>query len=481
MNKELLEKLIKLPHETEWLEFKVNNSNPETLGKYISALSNSACLHDEEKGYLVFGIEDQTHRIVGTNFEPKRTKKGNEDLETWLYKSLNPKIDFKISSLLLEGKNIIVFEIDATPSTPVFFNGTAFIRVATNIKPLDAYPEKAKKIYLKNEKYDFEKDFALQSVVSDNVLANLNYPKMFKLLEINLPPNIDGIIDKLIQEKFLKKRFSQKYDITNLGAVLLANNLKEFDKLARKVVRVIVYKGNNRLETIKEQEFVKGYATGFEGLINYVLDQLPTNEEIGRVFRKEVKMYPEIAIRELIANALIHQDFTIKGAGPMVEIFSNRIEISNPGKPLIPALRFIDHAPQSRNEILASFMRRANICEERGSGIDKVIHHLELFQLPPLTIREDENSLRVIIYAHKALSEMDKGDKIMACYQHCCLKYVASEFMTNESLRNRFDIENRNYPMASRIISDTIKKGLIKDYDPTSKSKKYAKYIPFWA
>jgi len=93
-------------------------------------------------------------------------------------------------------------------------------------------------------------------------------------------------------------------------------------------------------------------------------------------------MYPEIAIRELVANALIHQDFTIRGTGPMIEIFSDRMEITNPGIPLIDTLRFIDEPPQSRNEALASFMRRVNICEEQGSGIDKIILQVKMFQLP---------------------------------------------------------------------------------------------------
>ncbi len=191
-------------------------------------------------------------------------------------------------------------------------------------------------------------------------------------------------------------------------------------------------------------------------------------------------MYPELAIRELVANALIHQDFSETGTGPMVEIFADRIEISNPGKPLISTLRFIDHNPQSRNEALAYFMRRINICEERGSGIDKVITSAEIFQLPAPNFVEDNKFLKAIMYAYKTLRQMDKEDKIRACYQHCCLKYISAELMTNQSLRERFQIDAKNYAIVSRIIGDTINIGLIKDYDPTSKSKRFAKYVPFW-
>ena len=88
------------------------------------------------------------------------------------------------------------------------------------------------------------------------------------------------------------------------------------------------------------------------------------------------------AVRELVANALIHQDFSVTGAGPMVEIFDGRIEITNPGEPLVDTRRFLDNPPASRNEALTSLMRRFDICEERGSGIDKVVAEVERHQLP---------------------------------------------------------------------------------------------------
>ncbi|MBV7271654.1 hypothetical protein JMF89_03995 [Clostridiaceae bacterium UIB06] len=192
-------------------------------------------------------------------------------------------------------------------------------------------------------------------------------------------------------------------------------------------------------------------------------------------------MYPNIAIRELAANALIHQDFMEVGSGPMIEIFCDRIEISNPGQPLISVLRLIDHSPQSRNEKLASLMRRMKICEERGSGIDKVVNSVEAYQLPAPDFIVQENAFRIILYAHKEFKDMEKKDKIRACYQHCCLKYVANELMTNKSLRERFNISEKNYSMVSRVITDTIEDELIKVYDPENKSNRMAKYIPIWA
>lgn len=474
----LLSELRSFPHETEWIEFKVNNFT--ALGEYISAISNSSCLANKEYGYIVFGIEDKTHRIIGTKFSSNQKAKGNEDMVPWLARSLEPRVNFEFFELITEGEKVVIVQIQATQNTPVKFKGTSYIRMGSYKKKLEEFPEKQRQIWTKKPPIPFEKKLAAFGLTSDEVLDLINYPSYFELTGTTLPPNREAIFDRLIQEKIINKR-GQKFGITNLGAVLFAKKLDEFEDLDRKAVRVIIYKGKTKLKTKKEQVGQRGYASGFKGLVNYINDQLPTNEEIGKAFRKEVKMFPELAIRELVANALIHQDFSEKGTGPMVEIFDDRIEITNPGKPLISTMRFVDHNPQSRNEKLAHFMRRLNICEERGSGIDKVIFECEYYQLPAPKFIEGENYTRVILYAHKTLRQMDKEDKVRACYLHAVLKYVSGEQLTNQSLRERFGIEEKNYSMASRIITEGIKAGLIKDYDPDNNSKKHSKYIPFWA
>jgi predicted HTH transcriptional regulator len=215
-------------------------------------------------------------------------------------------------------------------------------------------------------------------------------------------------------------------------------------------------------------------------LIDFVNALLPRNEVVGKALRKEVPMYPEPAIRELIPNALIHQDFSVTGAGPMIEIFSDRMEITNPGLPLMKTERFLDTPPRSRNEALASFMRRVGICEERGSGVDKVVFQTEQYQLPAPLFETPEESTRAVLFAHKALKEMDRADRSRACYLHACLRYVERNPMTNSTLRDRLGISEPNKAMASRIIADAVKDGLIKPEDP-KQGKKYASYIPFWA
>lgn len=206
-----------------------------------------------------------------------------------------------------------------------------------------------------------------------------------------------------------------------------------------------------------------------------------TREAVLERFASErLMMFPEIAVRELVANALIHQDFTEMGMSVMVEIYDDRMEISNPGKPFISPDRFIDEY-QSRNEQVADLMRRLGICEEKGSGIDKVIQAAEAFQLPAPDFRVGEKRTSVVLFGHKDFEEMDRTDRIRATYQHCCLRYVMNEKMTNQSLRERFRLSEKKTESVSRAIRDTVDAGKIKLADPEQTSLRYRNYVPFWA
>lgn len=474
---ELITELVKQPQESEWVEFKQNYHSAEEIGERISALSNGACIHNQAFGYLIFGVEDKTHIITGTTFKAKSTKKGNEELEHWLAQRLDPRIDFRIHEFAYDAeRNITVFVIPSANNKPVDFMHTPYIRVGSITRKLGDFPEKERKIWQKSSK-PYELEIAKDNLSASDVIRLLSTETYFDLMKLPYPSDQSGVIEKFVNENLVVK--SQGYAITNLGAILFAKNLTEFEGVQRKSVRVIVYKGKNKVETIREQIGVKGYALGFEGSVDWVNSQLPANEEIGKALRSESRMYPEIAVRELVANALIHQDLSVKGF-PMIEIFSDRIEISNPGNPLITPDRFID-SYISRNEKLADLMRRMGFCEEKGSGLDKVIFNNELYQLPPINVITDENRTRVTMYSYKKLNDLDKKEKVRACYQHACLKWVSNEKMTNQSLRERFQIEDQNYSIASRIIRDTLEEKLIKEEDPDSKSRKYASYLPFWA
>lgn len=478
---DIIENARKNPYETPWIEFKTNNYNPQIIGEYISALANTAALFNHEKAFMIWGIDDTSHDIIGTTFNPQNEKVGNQGLDLWISTQLNPQTQFYFHKTTIENNQLVLLEINRASSIPVQFKGVEYIRIDSYKKKLKDYPDTERELWAIFSHRPFESLIAMENVSADMALRMLDYASYFDMLSLDLPSDKNGLIEVLLQEGLISKHETGNYNITNLGAILFAKKLSEFPTLERKAIRVIKYEGTDRISSAsKEQIFFKGYANGFEGLIDYINNLLPNNEVLGKALRKVVPMYPEIAVRELVANAIIHQNFFMTGTSPLIEIFSNRLEITNPGVPLIDKSRFVDHPPISRNEKLASFMRRIGVCEERGSGYDKVVFETEFYQLPAPDIEIYNDHTKVTLFSHTEYSKMTKNDRQRACYLHACLKRVNREYMTNSSLRDRFKIEAKNSSMISRLLNETCESGLIK-ISEESTADKNRRYLPFWA
>lgn len=218
--------------------------------------------------------------------------------------------------------------------------------------------------------------------------------------------------------------------------------MSDFKRISRKALRVIQYAGKDRLERLRENPpEISGYAVEFEEILLYINALIPAKEDVENGIRKEKTAFPPIAIREIVANALIHQDLTVTGAGPTVEIFSNRIEVTNPGRSLVDVFRIIDTPPKSRNEKLSALMRRMGICEELGTGWDKIVINCELQQLPAPKMEIYEESTRVVLFSKVLFSELSLEERLWGCYLHACIKFIQGDFLTNSSLRNRYGVE----------------------------------------
>lgn len=478
---ELIENLRKIEKEPEWLEFKCNNKDPRLIGEYISALSNSAAMLEKSCAYIIWGIDDNTHELVGTSFNFDLMKKGNEDIKLWLSHQLKPCPYLSYRQVEIQNQTIGILKIEAANKETVKFEGTAFIRRGEHKKNLKDCPDLERILWESFSKKSFESSIAMENLTGDKVLELLSFSSYFDLLKIPIPTDRDSILKALEDDKMIAVNDFGKYDILNLGAILFAKRLDKFNHLSRKSIRVIQYSDNSRTSTItKEIIGKKGYALGFESLIDHINGIIPPNEVVGKALRTIVPMYPELSIREIIANAIIHQDLSMTGTGVTIEVFSDRFEVTNPGKPLIDPNRFVDHPPISRNEQLAAFMRRIGVCEERGSGFDKVVFESEFYQLPAPEIEVYESHTKITLLSHKEFKDMDKENRIRSCYLHACLKRVNKEVVTNATLRERFNIDRKNSSMVSRLIKDTMERGLIKleHKDSGDKSKRY---LPFWA
>lgn len=474
---ELLNRSLKpVPQELNELDWKTDlSTKSERVAQHISAFTNTT-----NGGFFVFGINNDG-RVVGLDKE----KADNivQRLGNISRNNLTNPIGIDHNMINFEGTPILIVRVPESSYKPVGIRGenlfSCYKRSAGQTVKMT--PAEIKQLIASSLSINFETQIAKSNLDDDQVLEYLDYDSYFRLEGRRLPDSKKGIVQALKNEEFINEFNKSNWNILNLGAILFCRDIDEFRDIKRKAVRVIVYKGNSRIDAVKEQVGKRGYATGFEGLINYIMDQLPTNEVIEKSLRNTVKVYPQVAIREFVANAIIHQDFNSIGSGVTIEIFADRMEITNPGVPLVDVNRFIDTAPRSRNEKLASLMRRLNICEERGSGIDRAVNSIEVYQLPAPKFIKGEDYTRVIIYAPRTLTKMSSEDRIRACYQHTCLNYVNDEPVNNQSVRKRFNIPKNNVSFASKIISETIESGLIKSSDPENASKKFASYIPYWA
>lgn len=476
---ELIKALCALPHETPWLEFKSNNFDPDMIGADICALANSAVLNERDCSYMIWGVDDATHEIVGTSGDFQTIKKGNEELENWLTRMLSANTTFTSRTVNVDGLDVFIVEISCPQVQPSTFKKEAYIRVGSITRKLKDLPQKEVLLWDRLRSSNFELKVAKQDLTLNEVFGLIDYTAYYSLKKLPLPSDDEGIAHYLLEDNILVHQDNDRYSITNLGAIALARRLTDFTNLSRKAIRLVQYEGKSRINMLKQMTIDKGYAVGMTDALNFIYTMTPNREEINGAFRETKYAYPPTAIRETLANALIHQDFSATGTSVTVEIFDSRIEITNPGAPLVDIDRIIDNPPRSRNEKLARLMRHFNLCEELGTGWDKIVLATEKMQLPaPTMIRYEENT-RVVLFSSRPFNMLTKEDKLHATYQHACVKYLQGDAMTNKSLRERFGLPDSASASISRLIKEAIKEERIKPYESQT-SNKYLKYLPFW-
>lgn len=473
----LLEKSLNPPHELNELDWKLSLSeDKKKLSEHLSAFGNQT-----GGGVFAFGINDLGQKIGISEEDTKNviTKIGN-----LAHDSLEPAL--KIDHYYYkdgDGSSILLVHVEESATKPVHLRGKglehSFIRTACSTRKMSN--EQLAKALMSSKVEKYEELDAFSSNSLEEVLSLLDYSEYFDLIGIPKPSNDEKIFQELEKRKLVGFK-SDFYSITNLGVLLAAKDFNKFSGFERRGVRVIIYSDTTRTNAKGEIIGRKGYAIGFSAMLDYIMQNVPSSEVIKDAIRVDVKLYPKVAIREILANALIHQDLYNVSINPKVEIFTDRIEISNPGS-LVPNLsldRIIDNA-EPRNELLSRSMYHLGICEDRGSGIDRALGAIELYNLPPLKFEELPNIFKVTIYSPKAYQDMSPEERVRACYQHCVLKYLANERMTNLTFRKRLKVAKTNHSLVSKIIKQTVDETKIKIGDPSNNSTKFTYYIPSWA
>ncbi|MDB6152522.1 MAG: transcriptional regulator [Chthoniobacteraceae bacterium] len=465
-------------HELNELDWKAAlSTDKKRITEHLSAFANHP-----GGGFLVFGMDNSGTPL---SVDAATVEKTINQLANLGREGLEPPIALDHAVEDYEGTRLLFVRVPESAVKPVHARGKslehAFIRSGGTTRA--ASRQEIGTLMLNSRTPRWEELHASVLLTDAELVAALNGEPILKMLERPMPGIAEEMLSWMAAERFIERDPAGGGYVRNLGAIAASRTLAEFPDLSRKAARIVVYDGLNKAKTKQEREGTKGYAISFQGILRNVMLLLPQSEVIEDALRTKRTVYPEIALREIIANALIHQDFSITGAGPLIEIYDDRIEISNPGG-LLPSKRLdrlIGTQPESRNELLARAFRRYKICEERGSGLLKAGFEIELYGLPPIQFDAGPNHFKVTLFAPRSFAKMPPKERMDACYQHAVLKHFSGGAMTNTSLRERLKMPEKQRSMVSMLIQEAIDQKLIKQADPENKSRKFAEYIPIWA
>lgn len=454
----LIKELSSSEKESPVVEFKINNLDPDIIGSDVSALSNMARLHDAQEAYIIFGIDDKKHAIVGSDLTLSSFKKGNEDLIPWILRLTDPQVSLDLFEATSEGKRFFLMRIGPAIANPTKFKGVAYCRADSYTHPLSKHNDIERRLWEKLGLTSSEMRIVKENLTGNSLLAELDLSKYYSLLGLPYNQNPSEEIKTAIQEHFAIEKQNHKYAITLLGASLFARDITSFPLLESHTIRLVRYEGKDRVSTLPYNEWKSGYAIAFENVFNTIMGFVALPDSLSTGLRSSQYLYPKIAIRESLGNVLIHQDLAAIGQGPLIEVFPNRIEFSNPGKLLIEPLRIVDTPPLAINEKMASFMRRIGIGDAVASGFDKIVASLEENHMPAPLIEQKELGVRLMISNKRSFADFTMEEKIRSTYYHSVLAYLRNEAATNASLRERFGLDETAKYQITRLIKLTMEK-----------------------
>lgn len=374
--KEKVLELSKYSDEQEWFEFKENWFEPVVLGEYVSALSNAAAFHHQKYAYFIWGINDETHEIVGTTFNQYQHVK-NEPYQNQLARNLSPSINFSFVEDVINEKRIVVLIIPAAEGVPTAYKEKRFIRIGSSKVNLREYPKREIQLFK-------ILDGRVETIETISAkYQDLTFSKLFGYY------GSKGII---LKEKTFKKNLGLKTETGeyNLLAQLLSDN-------SHFPLRVSLFDGKTKGSNLfSVREFGNNCLLyTLDDLLRYgdVLNLIQADETERVVERKDIPLFDNKAFREAIINAVLH-NYWVGGNEPMVSVFSDRIEILSRGT-LAPAQTmegFFHGESIPVNDKLSEIFLQLHISEKSGRGVPKII---ETYGKDAFSFRE--NSIVVTI------------------------------------------------------------------------------------
>ncbi|MEX0810680.1 MAG: RNA-binding domain-containing protein [Chitinophagales bacterium] len=464
----LVDKLIKLPKENEWVEFKSGKATSnERLGKYIFAISNAACIENQDYGYIVFGIQDETHQVIGTPYRFKHLKEGNEELELWIRRLLTPSVRFQHFECNYQNKHIEVFKIPAAKGEPTNFKTQAYIRFNSSLTELKKYPDFNRAIY--NSEIDWSANIIEKATVNDLDEKAIQLAKE-KFKEKKAGSSLYKEIDTWNALTFLDKaKITIGGKITNTALILLGK--PESAYLISPAVSQITWK----LDTVEEQAYDHFEMPLFLS-INKVLKQIrnvkykffPNNS----LLSTEVIKYNTKVILEALNNCIAHQDYS-KNSRIILTEKANKLIFTNAGRFFEGSAEDYSSGEKTpekyRNKCLVNAMVNLNMIDTMGYGIHRMYieQRNRFFPLPDYT--KSTNDKVVLEIYGQAIDEnyskllIEKKDELSLTEVVLLDKVQKNLPLTNDAiklLRRKKLIEGRkpNFHISSSIAEITGQK-----------------------
>lgn len=414
----VLERLRAATHESSTVEFKSNLQEPKQIGEYLSALANSAALERHDRAWLVWGVEDETHRITGTTFDPQAARaEGNQRLTMWLQQLTNPRADFTFHPPIQhpDGR-VVMLEIHPARSSPIAFSGRRFIRVDSHKCSLADHPQKEARLWdALGAKVDWTGE-----IVADATLADLDPEAVQFARDRFTEYRVRGEADASQHDRM--RREAQEWDVPTLlnkarvtkggritrTALLLLGRDESAHFLApvdAKISWILRDAANNK---VSSQHFGMPFLTNtervFQRIRNVQLEQLPGGDTL---FPTAVPQYDPWVIREALHNCIAHQDYVLGGKINVVE-HPDRLVFTNLGSFLPESVEWmVQHQSpleHYRNQWLVEAMVRLRMIDQVGSGIRQMFvrQRERAFPLPDFVI-DPQTPPRVEVVIHSKI------------------------------------------------------------------------------
>lgn len=360
MDLQYLNELLRYDYEKEWLEFKENWFEPNELGEYISALSNAAAECGRRFAYFIWGVNDETHEIIGTSFNPDRNVK-SESLSHFLARQVYPHINFRFEEMFVEDKRIVVLSIPAAQSVPTEYNKERYIRIGSSKELLRKFPQKEAALWVRLQ--NIEKSI----ITTEAPKQNLTFSKLMvyymakglDLKENTFADNLNFYVPNTKKYNLLAFLMADENDIT---------------------IRVSIFSGKKKTDNLYS---IKDFGHqcilyAIDQILNYfdAINIIQADERHRVVERKDVPLFDNKSLREAALNAFIHNDWMQLNA-PMFSVYSDRIDIlSYGGLPYGQTIEgFYEGKSQPRSRELAEIFLQLRISERSGRGVSKIIEN----------------------------------------------------------------------------------------------------------